>query len=228
MKGGNGERRNYENGCQYNTDAALLTAIAGCAVHEQPVEMEPVQEVEKPQEGQVVFTRENFPRLDGSASTVPLAQALVAVLLSEDLGQLEDLVKFSRTTQSYRNLMMGNADLLLAAEPADSIWTEKKQSQFEWIMEPFAIDGLIFVVNSENPVDSLTVEQVQKIYTGEYTNWNQVGGADVPIAAFQRNAEAGSHTMMKKLVMDGLDMMEPEKEYVIGEMGALIEAGARL
>ena len=30
--------------------------------------------------------------------------------------------------------------------------------------------------------------------------------------------------MMKKLVMDGLDMMEPEKEYVIGEMGALIEA----
>ena len=68
------------------------------------------------------------------------------------------------------------------------------------------------------------MEQVQKIYTGEITNWSEVGGVDEPITAFQRNENAGSQTMMKKLVMDGLDMMEPEKEYVIGEMGALIEA----
>ena len=59
-------------------------------------------------------------------------------------------------------------------------------------MEPFAIDGLIFVVSSDNPVDSLTVEQVQQIYTGEITNWSQVGGDDVPVSAFQRNAEAAA------------------------------------
>lgn len=106
-------------------------------------------------------------------------------------------------------------------------WKQSTQG-FAWSMEPFAIEGLVFVVNADNPVDSLSVEQVQKIYTGEITNWSEVGGVDEPITAFQRNENAGSQTMMKKLVMDGMDMMEPEKEYVIGEMGALIEAGARL
>lgn len=65
-----------------------------------------------------VFTRENMPRLDGSTSTVPLAQAMCAVLLGESPEDVSDLVQFSRTSQSYRNLMAGETDLVLAAEPA--------------------------------------------------------------------------------------------------------------
>ena len=138
-----------------------------------------------------------------------VALAVAAVLLGESREEAADLVEFSKTTQSYRNLMWGGADLLLAAEPAESIWTEKEENGFEWVMEPFAIDGLVFVVNADNPVDSLTVEQVQKIYTGEYTNWSQVGGDDVAIVPFQRNAEAGSQTMFLKLVRGDLEPMEP-------------------
>lgn len=219
---------------------AMLAALAGCsekkeapktpaAVEQeepaaQPSDQAPVPEPVGPKAGQFVFTRDNFPKLDGSTSTVPLAQAMAAVLLSEELEQVEDLIQFSKTTQSYRNLIWGQSDLLLAAEPAEAIWNEKADSGFEWVMEPFAIDGLIFVVSAENPVDSLTVEQVQKIYTGEYTNWSQVGGDNVPIAAFQRNAEAGSQTMMKKLVMDGLELMEPPVEYMVESMYGLMEA----
>ena len=62
-----------------------------------------------------VFTRDNLPRLDGSTSTAPLARAMCAVLLGEDQDKVADLIQFSRTTQSYRNLMAGDADLLLAA-----------------------------------------------------------------------------------------------------------------
>ena len=62
------------------------------------------------------FTRENLPRLDGSTSTAPLAQSMCAVLLGESREDVSDLVQFSRTTQSYRNLMEGKADLLLAAD----------------------------------------------------------------------------------------------------------------
>ncbi len=177
-----------------------------------------------PAADQFVFTRGNFPRLDGSTSTVPLAQAVAAVLLGESREEAADLVEFSKTTQSYRNLMWGGADLLLAAEPAESIWTEKEENGFEWVMEPFAIDGLVFVVNADNPVDSLTVEQVQKIYTGEYTNWSQVGGDDVAIVPFQRNAEAGSQTMFLKLVMGDLEPMEPPADYIQMTMMGLVEA----
>ena len=88
---------------------------------------------------------------------------------------------------------------------------------------PFATDALVFVVNEDNPVDSLTTEQLQKIYTGEITNWSQVGGEDRDIIPFQRNPEAGSQALMKKLVMDGLEMMEPPVDYTAGSMSSLLE-----
>ena len=122
--------------------------------------------------------------------------------------------------------MWGNAGLLIAAEPAEVIWQEKEEQGFDWNMEPFAVDALVFVVNADNPVDSLTVEQVQKLYTGEITNWSEVGGDDLPIVPFQRNAEAGSQTAMLKLVMKDLPMMDAPADYVRGEMGDLIEAVA--
>lgn len=201
----------------------LLTACAA-----SPAPQPDPQEPASPDEAspQFVFTRENFPKLNGSTSTVPLGQAIASVLLGQTREEVSDLIQFSKTTQSYRELMSGAADLLIAAEPAAVIWEEKEESGFAWNMEPFAIDGLVFLVNENNPVDSLTIEQVQKIYTGEITNWKEVGGADLDIVPFQRNAEAGSQTAMLKLVMGDLPMMEAPADYIRGEMGDLIEAVA--
>ena len=170
-----------------------------------------------------VFTRENLPRLDGSTSTAPLARAMCAVLLGEDQDQVADLISFSRTTQSYRNLMEGSADLLLAAEPAPEVLSELEEGG-KWLLTPFATDALVFVVNQDNPVDNLTTQQVQQIYTGEITNWSQVGGDDLDIVPFQRNQEAGSQTMFEKLVMDGLDLMEPPTEWTSDSMMGLLDS----
>ena len=171
-----------------------------------------------------VFTRENFPRLNGSTSAVPLAQAVASVLLGESRDEVAGLASFSRTTASYRALMAGEADLLLAAEPAQSIWDEKEEAGFEWVMEPFATDALVFVVNEDNPVDSLTAEEIRQIYAGEITNWSQVGGDDVPITPFQRNAEAGSQTLMLKLVMGDTPMAEAPTEQIVLSMEGLVDA----
>ena len=199
-------------------DPAEVSQTAEPARSPAPVETDPPE--------QFRFTRENFPRLNGSTATVPLGQAIASVLLGESREEVSDLIQFSKTTQSFRQLMWGEADLLISAEPAESIWQEKEEAGFEWEMEPFAVDGLVFLVNADNPVDSLTVEQIQKIYTGEITNWSQVGGDDLNIVPFQRNAEAGSQTAMLKLVMKDLPMMEAPADYVRGEMGDLIQAVA--
>ena len=95
-----------------------------------------------------VFTRDNLPRLDGSTSTVPLAKALCAVLLGESREDVADLVQFSRTTQSYRNLMAGEADLVLAAEPTPEVRAELEAGD-QWLLTPFATDALVFVVNRD-------------------------------------------------------------------------------
>lgn len=195
---------------------ALLLCVlllAGCGT----VPAEPVEEE------LFVFTRENFPTLDGSTSMKPLGQAVASVLLSETAEEVADLLDFHRTTEAFRYLMRGESDLLLVAEPNAVVFEEMEQQDFAYEMQPIAKEALVFIVNSENPVESLTVEQLQKIYTGRITNWSEVGGEDVDIIPFQRNATSGSQVLMDKLVMGDLEMMEAPKEWIPGEMDTLME-----
>jgi len=144
--------------------------------------------------------------MDGSTSTVPLAEAAACVLLGVPRESVSELAQFSRTTQSFRNLAAGLCDILIVSEPTPEVFEELRELGFEIDIAPIALDALVFVVNARNPVMSLTHEQLQGIYMERITNWSEVGGDDMTIVPFQRNPEAGSQVLMEKLVMDGLDM----------------------
>lgn len=171
-----------------------------------------------------VFTRDNFPTLDGSTSMVPLGEAIASVLLGESRESVVDLIQFNRTTQSFRNLMYGSCDILIVGEPKADVFDEMQEEGFEYEIETIAMDALIFVVNEGNPVDNLTTEQVRDIYAGKITNWSEVGGNDEPIRAFQRNEGAGSQALMTKLIMGDTPFMQATEEAVIGSMGGLMTA----
>ena len=204
---------------------ALAAALTACAPKEPGSSSAPGSgaSLSGSQQAPFVFTRENLPRLDGSTSTAPLAQAMCAVLLGEDGATVADLINFSRTTQSYRNLMAGERDLVLAAEPDPEVLAQLKEED-KWLMTPFATDALVFVVNKDNPVNDLTSEQLRKIYTGEITNWKEVGGEDTDIVPFQRNQGAGSQTMFEKLVMEGQSPMSAPEAWVPDSMAGLLDA----
>lgn len=55
-----------------------------------------------------------------------------------------------------------------------------------------ALDGIAVIVNADSQVKDLTVEQIAKIFTGEITNWSEVGGADGAIACIGREANSGT------------------------------------
>ena len=55
-----------------------------------------------------------------------------------------------------------------------------------------AIDGIAMIANPQNSVSDLTIEQIAKIYTGEVTNWDEVGGNDAPIVLIGREAASGT------------------------------------
>ena len=186
----------------------------------------PVQQETPVVGGEFVFTRENFPRMDGSTSTAPLAQAAACVLLGEPREAVAELTVFSRTTQSFRSLAAGLSDILIVSEPTPEVFGELRSMGFELDMAPIALDALAFVVNASNPVNSLTIKQIQGIYTGTITNWREVGGDDIEIVAFQRNAEAGSQVLMEKLVMYGHNMADaPMQTFMTAfGMGELITA----
>ena len=87
-------------------------------------------------------------------------------------------------------------------------------------------DALVFIVNEENPVQSLTQQQLRDIYAGRITSWKDVGGADSPIVAFQRGVDSGSQTLFKKLLIDKGDgqLMAAPTELAPADMGGLVDS----
>jgi phosphate transport system substrate-binding protein len=205
---------------------ALSLTACGQSVSESPSPADSPSEEPSPTTvvGEIEFTRDNMPRLDGSTSTAPLGRAIASVLLGESEDEVADLIQFSRTTASFRALMAGETDLLIVSEPNADVYDEMAEAGFETSMDAFATDGLVFVVNADNPVDSLTWDQLQGIYSGEITNWSEVGGDDLDIIPFQRNEDAGSQALMKKLVMTDQELMDPPADYVVDSMMGLMDA----
>lgn len=65
---------------------------------------------------------------------------------------------------------------------------------------PYAVDGITIVVHPKNNVSDLTGQQVQDIYTGRITNWNQVGGADAPITVITREMGSGTRSTFAQII----------------------------
>jgi ABC-type phosphate transport system substrate-binding protein len=111
------------------------------------------------------------------------------------------------THGAYVNVIEGNADIaLLARTPSDEELTVAREKGVALEVVPFARDAFVFIVNYKNTVVGLTSAQIRAIYTGEVTNWKEVGGADERISAYQRDQNSGSQELMKGLFMKGTPM----------------------
>lgn len=69
-----------------------------------------------------------------------------------------------------------------------------------WIA-PVGLDALVFIVHPSNPINSLTLAQIRAIYSGQITNWNQLGGRDGQIAVYSREATSEAHRELAHLVL---------------------------
>lgn len=68
-----------------------------------------------------------------------------------------------------------------------------------------ALDGLSVYVHSDNPVQELTLEQLEGIFTGKIRNWKEVGGPDAPIILYSRENSSGTYEFFKEHVLKGKD-----------------------
>ena len=167
------------------------------------------------------MTLADFPVLDGSTATIPLGTALVRYVTGCTEEEAEDRIYFSKTDYSYYELRNGYADLLLVYEAGNEV-KEDLDFEEEFDIRPIGLDALVFIVNADNPVESLTTQQIRDIYSGKITNWKEVGGEDIEIVAFQRTGGSGSQTMMDKLVMGDTPMMAAPQDYVFSDMESMI------
>lgn len=198
--------------------ACMIFAAAACQA-EKPVNLGP--EASGPKA--FAFTKENMPVIDGSTATIPLISAVRSVLLGEER---EPDVRVSGTDNAYMKLMEKEADILLVYAPSPQTTEYSQEQKKPMEMAPIGKDALVFLVNVKNPVKSLTEQELVSIYSGEITSWEEVGGENFAITAFQRPTLSGSQTMLEKLVMKGKSMAKAPPEFIISEMGGLVEAVA--
>lgn len=196
----------------------MAAVVAGCVVWYQTATT-PFDERVEP-----LFTKENYPRVDASLAIHPLVDAIAANFLCVEESALDYEYTTSRSSDVYHNLIDGKVDVIFAAEISQEDRAYAQQQGVELEIIPATASAFVFIVNSENPVDGLTLEQIQKIYTGEITDWSQVGGVNAPIIPYQRPTGSGSQTAMLSLVMKDKTIMEPPTKQLQMEMGELVDA----
>ncbi|MDQ6858356.1 MAG: phosphate ABC transporter substrate-binding protein [Chloroflexota bacterium] len=89
-------------------------------------------------------------------------------------------------------------------------------------LEPLGIVGTAVAVNPENPVRGLTVAQVRAIFSGEVTNWSQVGGMDLAIRVFVRELTAATRQSFDEFVFAGLKPTYTPQAAAVGSNSEMI------
>ncbi len=191
---------------------------------------------------------ENYPRVDGSTSAYPLQITLACLILDVPCIWLEgDLFSTTRsiipdpefegssdqvekiyniwhsgTHGSYMNLIEGNADIIIVARPpSEDELQAAEQADLHLEFKPIALDAFVFLANEDNPVDDITLDDIRNIYTGEITDWRQLGGLFGEIHTYQRNRNSGSQELMESLVMRGAPMIESPDMILESMMGPI-------
>ena len=199
----------------------------------------------------MIEAEEDMPVLDGAEACYPVYTA-VAKALYKDIDKIEKdvldeierieskdavyydevwdwrfnngkIVTFTNTVYGYDRLIAGEVDLFFGARPSEKMKSSAKYFNEQIVSIPIGREAFVFFVEEDNPVESLTVDELRKIYSGEITNWSEVGGKNQQIIAFQRPEEAGSQVMMKYFMGD-VPLMEPDKYTVVDAMGGVIES----
>ena len=207
---------------------ALLFLFALCACKRTPDDSPAKTDAPAdagPVDGSFVFTEENYPRMGGSLANLPLGQAVTSAALGISREDADKLITFEgSTTDNYEALADGTFDILLAYEPSEEAKEYVAEQGVELEMAPIGVDALVFICSKDNPVSSLSVDQIKAIYTGRTDNWKDVGGEDLPIVPYQRNTDSGSQTLFDKLIDLGDDLMDPPEGLQVSSMIGLLEA----
>ena len=132
--------------------------------------------------------------LAGSTSMEKLANA-VAESFMEKYPNVTVTAEFTGSSAGIESLLAGSADIGDASRALKD--SEKEAGAVENIV---AIDGIAVVTDTDNAVADLTKDQLISIYTGQTTNWSELGGADEAIVVVGREAGSGTRGAFEELL----------------------------
>ena len=165
---------------------------------------------------------DDLPVIDGAAAFFPVYSAFVNAVYPETTELYDGVFEYNNTPGGYALLAEKRIDLFLGVYPSEEQKAYAEEQDTTFVYTPVGTEAFVFFVHKDNPIDNLTTEQIKGIYSGEITNWKQVGGKNEEIAAFQRNEGSGSQSMLQRFMGD-TPIMEAPTELRNDLMSGIIE-----
>ena len=137
----------------------------------------------------------------GSDTLVNLAMAW-AEAYQHDHPEVQISVTGGGSGTGFAALINGTIDIANASRDIkDEEIAAAQEAGIEPVEFVVANDAIAVVVHPDNPVTQLTLEQVARIYKGEYANWSELGGEDRPIVRLSRETNSGTHVYFLETVI---------------------------
>jgi phosphate transport system substrate-binding protein len=137
--------------------------------------------------------------VDGSSTVFPISEAVAEEFNNQQAGRVRATVGESGTGGGFRKFCRGEIEVQGASRPITaSEMAECAAAGIRFVETPVAFDGLTVVVNLSNPVQSITVEELRRMWGPEaqdtITNWNQVNPSfpDLPMQLYGAGTASGT------------------------------------
>ena len=193
--------------------------------------------VSKPQTEKTFSEVENVP--SGTfwyGSSIPFSPLHTAEILNDINEAFPDFKTLYQEPPAYTKpgsstsvamLLDGAVSFAELSRPLkDSEYAKAKERGIALQQIPIASDGIVFFVHPSLPVDRLTLDQVRKMILGEITNWQQVGGSDLPIVPFVFDPKIAPSTLLLLFDKAELEMFSQKAQYVRDYTDAIRKVGA--
>ncbi len=160
-----------------------------------------------PQEGNSGGSPENI-TLNGSTTVFPIAQKAAEVFMNK-YPDINISVRGTGSGNGIAALINGICDIADASRPMKQSEIDKaKTNGIDPVENIIAKDAIAIVVNLDNPISEISHAQLKKIYTGEITNWKELGGPDMKIVPITRDSSSGTFEIFEEKVLGkGVEMV---------------------
>ena len=138
---------------------------------------------------------------EGSSTVGPLAKAFAEYFMRK-YPDVKVSVSESGSGNGAKAIVNGTCDIADMSRPMKTKEFKKAaENEIQPVAHVIALDGIAIVVHKSNPIQALSMQQLQDIYLGKITNWKELGGPNKPIVVITRDTNSGTFETFEKLVM---------------------------
>ncbi|MGQ9623371.1 MAG: phosphate ABC transporter substrate-binding protein [Candidatus Caldatribacteriaceae bacterium] len=163
--------------------------------------------------------------VQGSTTVLPIMQILAEAYLEKD-PEVDISVSGGGSGVGITALLDGVADIAMSSREAKGNEIKDAQNRGKELI-PFIIayDAIALIVHPSNPLNDITLQDLQRIYGGEVKSWAEVGGQNIPVVPISRDFASGTFEVFNRVVLSQKELT-PSALMLVSNLAILQEVAS--